>query len=226
VSTTGPRDAAAFEVREALGQPGCAICRVTQRSVIRLLRTIASEQVNDLELRSQLRSAGGFCNPHAYAWLREAKSTLGTALMYRDVLTAAQRELDSPPRGRRGRTWIRPDRPVNDCPACLAQREAEARYIEALLASLAAEETSRVAFDASDGLCRRHALAAIRSGRDGAECAAQRTRQVVAALIADLDEVIRKEDYRFRHEPRKDAERSAPARAVGFAAGFEGLVDN
>jgi hypothetical protein len=44
-------------------------------------------------------------------------------------------------------------------------------------------------------------------------------------VIADLDEVIRKEDYRFRHEPRTEAERSATSRAIMWAAGLDGLVD-
>ena len=37
--------------------------------------------------------------------------------------------------------------------------------------------------------------------------------------------MIRKEDYRFRDEPRTEAERSAPARAVAWTAGAEGLVE-
>jgi saccharopine dehydrogenase-like NADP-dependent oxidoreductase len=43
------------------------------------------------------------------------------------------------------------------------------------------------------------------------------------SLIEQLDEVIRKEDYRFRHEPRSEAERTAPARAISWAAGADGL---
>jgi hypothetical protein len=35
----------------------------------------------------------------------------------------------------------------------------------------------------------------------------------------------RKEDYRFQTEPRTDQERQAPAAAVAWAAGREGLVD-
>jgi hypothetical protein len=48
---------------------------------------------------------------------------------------------------------------------------------------------------------------------------------MLGKLLADLDEVVRKEDYRFRHEPRTEAERVAAARAVGWVAGSEGLVD-
>jgi hypothetical protein len=78
--------------------------------------------------------------------------------------------------------------------------------------------------DNSDGLCRRHTQAAVRTGGDTAEPIMRRARQAISDLVEQLDEVIRKEDYRFRHEPRTDAERTAPARAIAWAAGLDGLV--
>jgi Family of unknown function (DUF6062) len=225
----GPRDATAFEVREALQEPGCAVCRLTQRSVARLLKSVAYEQVNDLALRSALRKRGGFCNAHAHLWLREARSVLGTALIYKDVLQTALRELESP-NGQRGGGLLRgllgsaPNDAAVPCPACQAQAEAESRYVDALLALLKSDTTVRADLESSDGLCRRHTLAAARAGGEEAEQITSRTRKSVEDLVAQLDEVIRKEDYRFRHEPRRDEERTAPARAIAWAAGLEGLV--
>jgi hypothetical protein len=188
---------------------------------------MAYEQVNDLDLRQQLRRAGGFCNPHAFQWLREARSVLGTALIYRDVLTAALEAIEAsgPANGQRPRLLrglLGGRQSDAQCPACQAQSEAEARYLTALLAVLAADAA---ALADSEGLCRRHTLAAVRSGRAGSELIVRRTREVVARMLGDLDEVIRKEDYRFRDEPRSEAERSAPSRAIGWAAGADGLVD-
>jgi hypothetical protein len=231
MSPAPPRDASAFEVREALREPGCAVCRLSLRSVARLLRSVAYEQVNDLDLRAVLRGRGGFCNSHAHQWLREARSVLGTALIYKDVLQTALRELDStaPSNGQRGRLLrglLGAGATDGDarCPACEAQVEAEARYMDALLSLLGSDASCVRVFDASDGVCRRHTLAAIRSGRDGAEHVTRRTRQAVSELLAQLNEVIRKEDYRFRHEPRSEEERTAPARAIAWAAGMDGLT--
>lgn len=220
MTPAGPRDAAAFEVREALGESGCVVCRLSLRSVSRLIRSIAYEQVNDLSLREQLRRAAGFCNAHAYQWLAEARSVLGTALIYRDVLNASLAEMDSR-RGGRLRGLLGGGQPEASCPLCAAQADSEVRYLDTLL-SVVSPEPSVV--DASDGLCRRHTLAALRMGGAGAEALVQRTRVVVGQMLAELDEVIRKEDYRFRDEPRTDAERSVPSRAVAWASGAEGLV--
>ena len=221
MSPAEPRDATAFEVREALTESGCAVCGLSLQAVRRLLKSIAYEQVNDVDLRRALREAGGFCNRHAHMWLREAHSVLGTALIYRDVLSAALRDIDAPRSGRlRGLLGGAPPNPM--CPACAAQAEAERRYVEALLALIASDPTLLMS---SDGLCRRHTLMAVRSGSDGGPVVARRAREALENLLAELDEVIRKEDYRFRHEPRTPSERSAPARAVSWAAGLDGLVD-
>ena len=80
--------------------------------------------------------------------------------------------------------------------------------------------------ESSSGVCRRHAIVALRVGGAGADVLVERTRRCVEQLLSDLDEVIRKEDYRFRHEARTEAERTAPARAIAWAAGAEGLTED
>jgi hypothetical protein len=94
--------------------------------------------------------------------------------------------------------------------------------VDALVAVVAADGE---VLKESQGICRRHTWAAVRVGGPGADGILQQTRRAIDALVRDLDEVIRKEDYRFRDETRTDSERSAPARAIAWSAGVEGLVD-
>jgi Family of unknown function (DUF6062) len=226
MSSRAPRDTAAFEVRDALGHAaGCAVCHLALRSVKRQIRSIAYEQVNDLDLRAQLRRAHGFCNAHAHQWLREARNVLGTALIYRDVLRASADELESGATRRGGllQGLFSAEREAA-CPVCEAQRNAESRYVSALVGLMAADSAVRTRFEASAGLCRLHVLAALRIGGPGAEAIVVHTRQRIEALVAELDEVIRKEDYRFRHEPRTEGEKSAPSRAINWATGSDGLT--
>ena len=84
----------------------------------------------------------GFCNQHAYRWLREAHNVLGTAIIYRDVLASTLRTLDESAAsdGQRG-GLLRGLRSTEDgngarrgaCPACTTQREAEDRYLGACM---------------------------------------------------------------------------------------------
>ena len=69
-------------------------------------------------------------------------------------------------------------------------------------------------------------MAALRVGAPGADVVAERTRRAVEELVGELDEVIRKEDYRFRHEARTEGERTAPSRAIAWAAGADGLTED
>src|SRR5262245_41449639 len=132
MSSAAPRDATAFEVRDALGESGCVVCRLALRYVARLLQSVDSEHVNDVSLRAHLRKRHGFFTPHAHQWLREAHNVLGTAIIYQDVLKAALRDLDSPAanaqRSRLLRGLLGPSSAeLSDaapCPACLTQVQA------------------------------------------------------------------------------------------------------
>ena len=228
-----PRDSAVLEIREMFQQPGCPVCALALRAVGRFIQTISYEQVNDPSLREELRAAGGFCHTHAYHWLREARNVLGTAIIYRDVLSASQSQLQDArggggpdggvlsallgprPKGRRRRKGT--------CPACRAQRQAEDRYLGALLQSLA-DPAVAAEFERSSGLCCEHTREAGRKGGPGSARIVERTRQALAELIGELSEVIRKEDYRFRSEPRTQGETTAPRRAVAWVVGAEGLT--
>ncbi|MBV9355590.1 MAG: hypothetical protein JO023_08685 [Chloroflexi bacterium] len=228
-----PRDSTAFEVRDAFGEGGCPVCRLAVAAVDHHIATIAYEGVNDIAFRDRLRAAGGFCPSHAYRWLHDSHNVLGTALIYRDLLSAAHRELqDAQPSGNLFARWRRSAARRDDapdagatlaCPVCKTQREAEARYLDALYAVLSEPEGSE-AFLRSDGLCVPHARVALaRGGQAGGRVQAH-LLDVLTRLLAVLDEVIRKEDYRFRHEPRTEEERTAPATAVAMAVGDDSLV--
>jgi Family of unknown function (DUF6062) len=204
------------DLLHALARPGCAVCHLTQRAVGRFLRSVAYEQVNDVELRAELRSAGGFCRAHAQRWLGMPGNVLGTAIIYRDVITAALGSLDAAAErgGLRGR--LRGRAPQSVCVACRAETEAQDRSIDALL-----EAVDDPALPGSEGLCLPHTRRAVERGGARAEPLVRLARQHAQQIVADLDEVIRKEDYRFKDEPRTDAERTAPRRAVAWTTGLD-----
>src|SRR5689334_9557639 len=131
------RDSPTAELASALGRPGCAICHLTHRAVGRYLKSIAYEQVNDISLRAELRAARGFCGPHAQRWLGTAGNMLGTALIYKDAITAALRDLSAAPSSRGVFGSLLSSRPEKAlCIACRFEHDATERYLGALLDSL------------------------------------------------------------------------------------------
>lgn len=221
-----------YEVLERLEQPGCPVCTLAERSVHHYLESLSYEQVNDPGIRASLRKAGGFCRRHAWQFLRMGGAVLGAAIIYADILRTVKRELPSWAEGSSrssdatgllgslfGATPApRRTRPAR-CPACSAEAESEARYLEVIVDHIS-EPVFRERYERADGLCLPHLREAL-SRADSATAAVLRvsTELKLDALLRDLDEFIRKHDYRFRHEGWKGREAESPARAVRLVAG-------
>jgi len=230
-----------FELREALGQPGCAVCRLSARAADHFVESLLWEGVNDPERREELRRSQGFCHKHAWSLVRTGAS-LGSAIIMRDLVEHALKVMANAA-SRAGPPWLlrrivealNPAQPASatadlvaqlgpraSCPACVWAEKMERIYIDALLDSLLDESEGEVlaAFEASDGLCLSHlrqALARARGRRlQGALLDAQ--RGIWERLVGDLSEFVRKNDYRFQHEEMGE-ERNAWIRGIAAIAG-------
>lgn len=222
-----------FELVDALGQAGCPVCRLAERSAERYLDGLLYEAVLDPAVRTRLRRSRGFCREHTAMLRRVPGRALGIALIYRDIIRdviAATEALHERPKAswlsrllrRKGggmagiRTATAPP-----CPACVSSRDAEARHIDTLLAHLD-DETLYTAYIRSDGLCLSHLLTAVARPMD--DTALRRLLDPQNAryrrLLHDLNEFIRKRDHRFRHEPYGE-EGDAWLRAMSLMAGGE-----
>jgi len=86
------------------------------------------------------------------------------------------------------------------------------------------EEELRAAFEASGGLCVPHFIDAWQATRDSHahDYLMRVQRATLSALLADLQELCRKFDYRFAHEPR-GKEADSWTRAVRLLAGEPGV---
>ena len=232
-----------YEVREALAQEGCPLCRLAQQSVRRFLDHLLYENVNDPGVRSEVRQARGFCNLHAWQLYAE-RDALGAAILHRDVLQEVLRQLpDQPAIGAPRSFWQRlqdlfrpagvgahvvglPARlaPHRLCPACRVRRNAEEIYGQTLLANLADAEFRRDLLH-SDGLCLPHLRLLLemtdRAGPATRELLAVE-RQACERLVEELGEFIRKQDYRFRAEPI-GAEGNSWIRAIALVSGRPGV---
>lgn len=212
MATAEPPQARAYhELLEALSQEGCPICRLGQRVAERYLDGLLYENVNDPGVRESLRTARGFCHRHAWALTAVRGCSLGVAILYRDVLHTVIEELARVGgEEKRLRGWsltANTERgggrlaPQGACPACVQQEEMERIYLQELLRR---QDDPRLwpAFAASGGLCLPHLRQALSQTEDDRQrlelLNTQRT--IWERLQHDLDEFIRKNDYRFRHE--------------------------
>ena len=222
------------DLEEAIAAGGCPICRLAERSVSRYLVSLLRERVLDVRERERVRNARGLCNLHAWQ-LQEGGGALGISIIYRDVLNTLVQALEegievrggllaralggegSPQRG--AATLAGRLAASAPCPACRERSEVERLAVGGLLEYLPGGEFA-ACYRAGDGLCLGHFLATLERVRDPdvlTQLVAVQLR-VTAGLRAELNEFIRKNDYRFSGE-KIGSEGDAWMRAIAHAAG-------
>jgi len=235
------RTSSYYDVRDALAEPGCAVCRLKSKAVERYLDGLLWESVNDPGVRRQVRQARGFCRDHAWLLVRPAAS-LGVAILHRDVLRAvldilqgarfqappwlsvqrAHEALDAEQASTATAELVGRLAPQAPCPACKQGAEMEVIYLDTLLQELLGEDGLLAAYRESAGLCLPHLRQALARLRSEAvfQALVDAQRAIWQRLEADVSEFIRKSDARFRDEPWGD-ERDAWLRAISAVAGSQ-----
>jgi hypothetical protein len=235
-----------YNVRDALAQPGCALCRLKTDAARWFLDGLLWECVNDPGMRRDIRQARGFCHEHAWDLVHNGAS-LGVAIIMRDVLQTVlaatesdqlvahptwrwrlQRIAQSVLR-RRGGTSAAPVstaglvarlEPEAKCRACIAAETMEGIYLDTLVANLLGEDGLLALYRSSEGLCLPHFRRALSRMDDEAACESlvQAQRAIWERMVAHLSEIIRKNDYRFRDEPSGE-EVGGALRAIAALSG-------
>ena len=222
-----------YELIDAQAQAGCPICRLVYKTSDRYLDAILFEATLDPSVRDKLKHSHGFCAEHVAMMRAKPGRALGSALIYRDALRMLTEALDALPArvislrervglGRRQApsAALEAEQP---CPACGIAASAAADNIGLLLAHLD-DPDMQAAYVAGDGLCLPHLRQAIDATTDAATLRQliepQVTRNI--AMLADLDEYIRKRDHRFRDEKMGD-EGDVWLRVMNVITGGAGL---
>lgn len=225
-----------YDLRDAFANDGCALCALTQAAVDRYFATLDYEAAGDRGVRAHLRQTLGFCQPHAHRWLT-ASHVLATAVIYAEVLDRARNDLRALSYRRSGPrlpSLLRsrgsgdpdasgmPPRPEAPCPACVVQTDSEKMLLSTLLSGFT-DAAFRDALARSPGLCLPHLRRALAQAPDEATFNALRDAAIEheETLLAHLNEVIRKHDYRFTEELAGE-ERGAGPRAIRHISGDPG----
>ncbi len=189
---------------------GCPLCKLVAKTERIYLDSLNYERVLDLNTRDALKASWGLCPEHSRDWEALQGSALGIAIVYRvavlDLLRATEPEkLKGGGLFKRGggvAQLAESVEPTGPCPACKLGLETAERFADLLLKDVAEPEV-QAALAKCGGLCLPHlrlTLARPGAGRGYRDLVAAQ-RQAWEALMAELDEFIRKNDYRFQHEP-------------------------
>jgi hypothetical protein len=219
------KDVLYHELLEALQAGGCPLCRLARRASNSYLHALIYEGVTDVKVREELREARGLCYRHGWRLASQRGAVLGTAIIYRDVINTLVRTLEasetSPSRlfGRREGGLQRALAATQGCPACVLERDSEERTAKILLRHID-DDIVAAEYQRGSGLCLPHLEITLNhAGQAATRSLAAWQAATWGRLRDELDELIRKHDYRFRHEPVTEEESFSWERGVAGAVG-------
>jgi hypothetical protein len=234
---------------DALGQAckreGCPICLVTLERMERVMDFWQYEWASEMENRQVLIHSKGFCSRHTWQMtqLTSLPTPFALAMVYRsilpDLLEDVERDLAQARAGRvagRERFWRklwkrrrkRSERAdevafFRNCPFCQRQVEIEQSLIQELLTMLASEEF-RATLGTATGFCLPHFTQALHEAESDAQRIVLLECQSACLqhTMGELEELVRKHDYRFLQEPRGE-EMTSWRRAAELLVGNRGV---
>jgi hypothetical protein len=218
---------------EALGQPGCPVCRLVLRDAQRFIDTILYEYVMDHEVHNVFRAGRGLCNTHAWQMQQAKGSALVIAVFFHAALDEvlkidlkADSGASSGLAGLLGRNTgdfpAQALEPTGPCLVCQHLDEAEGRYIRILTGNFNQPDVHD-AFKESGGLCLPHVRQALgKFRRSDAETFLKLQRDIWQSLHSELEMFMRKYDIQHADEPM-GVEGDSWRRAIRYLTGEAGV---
>jgi hypothetical protein len=228
-----------FDLKDAFKIPGCFLCNRARDLSWKFLDNLFYERVTDVWTRVGLRKSKGFCNWHAWMSMEIPNSGSGIAIIYKDLLDAELRRLSDwtheqeAPKGSGFRrlkkrfgvllsSWTE----KASCPICKLVKEHERIESNVLLDFIDEDEFSE-GFEKSSGICIRHLIRIMEDFGKHPNLRLLMKKQIrkYQSLSEELEEFIRKLDYRFSKEP-KGSELDSWKRAIEQFMGHRGIFGN
>lgn len=221
-----------IELREAMAGWGCPLCKLARQAERTFIESLNYERVLDLKTRDDLKASRGLCERHTRDWRRVQGAALGMAIVYRVTLLDLLRDTEEDLDGKRGFLGLHNPRRAPDeiadalesqvpCPACEVGAGAVERFADVLLNDLKDPVVQHLLRDCG-GLCLPHLRMTLRQkrARRSASTLIDVHREAWSALMKELEEFIRKNDYRFREEAMTSEEETSWTRVLDVVVGL------
>ena len=237
-------DLITLDIKLAMREPGCPICRLRQRTERRYLLGILRENVNDSATRARISRSWGFCPKHGWQLQHLEEDIwhdgLGNAIIYQDLTRQVISWLDSyssvqeqtqserlPKKiAGRVRKFLGKSAGGGDgvCPACAMGAQSERTYLEWMVRWLPQPEF-RELYESSDGLCLDHLRYALdiaeKKNPESAGILVNVALKKLHTLDERLEEYIGKHGWHRHTEEISEEELASWKRAAAFFSGKE-----
>ena len=229
-----------IRLKNALVEPGCPICRVSDLSAERYIKQLLWESVNDGETRSRIIDSLGYCPEHTRLLALTEKNKfgdlLGTNIIYEHLSQVVGQRLRVAHQPPRIIAWFRRlagknSIPIADltprghCRVCQLAEESAMHVLSTLMEELEnGSEMMIERYSSSDGLCLPHLRISINQLSREYPSAGEFLRQDALIRLNKwqerMSEYIRKKAWEYRHEPFLPEEKSAWQETLAFFTGY------
>jgi len=228
-----------YDLVEAFGSSGCAVCNLLKRDVSRYLDGMLYELVLDPDIQAAFRAERGLCNGHSWQLKQYIGNSLGIAILYAAALDEVLRIVEQTPveNGAQSRLerlfgsgstspgtpLAEKLEPAEPCLACTLLARNEKVYVETI-AERITDSRLQQAYRSSSGLCLPHFRQVIRQPMpsDQAQLIVSIQKTIWVAFRGELDEFMRKCDFQHAGE-RMGPEGDSWSRAIARLSGEKGI---
>lgn len=229
------------EITEALHEPGCAFCRMRDKTAASYVNALLFELVNDPQSRIAFNKARGYCDKHMGLLLQEGHAP-GAAIMMDGLMKTLLRILQNNPNAKMKssqfnrllqqvklanreslKLLLAQLEPEIPCPVCAHIEDLEKKHTQTLLKHFTGPYALSEAFGNSDGLCLPHLRLVLSHAGLGEEIRLllQMQEAIWQKLKDELAEFIRKCDHNAADERITDAESISRMKAMTLIAGSD-----
>jgi hypothetical protein len=180
----------------------CPLCDLDNASVQKYITDMLYESVNDRGLRKKLGKQKGFCTFHGELLLKHGDA-LGIAILHTDQIQLLLDYLDNA--GSIFSKIKKADHTAwtdhSGCIICEVRRGAEKQHVGVFL-ELMDDDIMKNYLEKFPGFCAKHLfkVMAMSNNPDHVKYLLKLHKERYKSLLADLKELCRKNDYRFRTE--------------------------
>ncbi len=182
------------EMLKALNFDSCPVCTILKNYITKYFDDLLYEAVNDVDRRKIIKNSLGFCKKHAHV-MYSLGDPLGHAILYSDLINLLTENTY------KNATSGKPPANFQKCPACIFEEKQEKYLLDVFINAAEIPEF----FDKyrnSFGLCFPHfkKVTECCENNNSLEKIKNVETRILSELRNELNEFIRKNDYRFSNE--------------------------
>lgn len=222
-----------IELREAMTDWGCPLCRLSAKAEKAYIKSLNYERVLDIKTRDAIKASRGLCERHSRDWEELQGSALGIAIVYRVTVLDLLRDTE-PAKLPQQSIFNRQSNSDSlselleahgSCVACDIGEGTAKRFTGLLIQDLKNQDLGDQSLQellvGCGGLCLPHLRTALlhRMCPTTYDALIAVQRKAWQNIMGELEEFIRKNDYRFQDEVLTGGEGTSWSRVLDVIVG-------